>query len=449
MNTWLFLTVLGVLSIFYCLMGLLASKKIKNVTDYFVAGRNLGLFPVIFTLVATQIGGGMLLGTSESAYTFGLFGILYTLGMALGFIILSLGIAAKLQSFNIITTAEIFYIRYKSPTLYKFASILSVLTMCGILFAQILGAKTLLAGIGIHNEFIFITFWILVIAYTMIGGLKAVVVADTFQVIFIILVFSGLFFYSLYSLPDTFFGSIFSIQKSFTTIQFNRSQFISILLMPALFSLIEQDLAQKFFAARTRAIATFAALISGLFLITFSLVPIFFGMQAKLLNLNIPAGCSPLMVVISLLTNDFFLILATCGIIAAITSTSDSLLCAISSNIAQTFDFNWTGLKNKVRLSQIITLVAGIITLGVSYFIPSNIITILIESYALSVNCLLVPLLFAYYRTDVKKAGAVGAIACGLIGFVFIPFWNTSLPKELLPLTLSFIGFIIGSRWKK
>ena len=165
------------------------------------------------------------------------------------------------------------------------------------------------------------------------------------------------------------------------------------------------------------------------------------------MNLSIPAGSSPLMPVIGALTNEFVLILAVCGIIAAITSTADSLLCAMSSNIAQTFDFDWTGIKNRVRLSQIVTLIAGISALGASYLVPPNIITILIESYALSVNCLLVPLLFAYYRTDVKKSGAIGAIACGLAGFIFIPFWYTTLPKELLPLVLSFIGFIIGSRF--
>ena len=50
-------------------------------------------------------------------------------------------------------------------------------------------------------------------------------------------------------------------------------------------ALAEQDLAQRFFAARTKKIATLSALLTGGFMILFALVPIYFGMQAKLLGL--------------------------------------------------------------------------------------------------------------------------------------------------------------------
>ncbi len=218
---------------------------------------------------------------------------------------------------------------------------------------------------------------------------------------------------------------------------------IATLFMPILFSLIEQDLAQRFFAARTKAIATFSALITAAFMILFALVPIYFGMQAKLMGISILAGKSPLMAVIEILTNEFVVILALCAIIAAITSTADSLLCAISSNVAQDFNFNWLGKHNALYRSQVITLIVGLIALGASYIVPQNIIDILIESYAISVSCLFVPLVWAYFSKRVSKQAAIVSVACGFIGFVLMPFWQTDMPKALVPLALSFIGYCV------
>jgi SSS family solute:Na+ symporter len=450
MNTQIFLAIFGLFAVVYSIIGFYASRQVKNVTDYFLAGRNLGIFSVTFTLVATQIGGGMLLGTTQHAYSIGIFGITYTVGMVIGFLLLASGIAGKLRSLNVATTAELFETRYHSSTLKKCASLLSALTLCGILISQIVASKALLNGLDIHNELIFLLFWGLIILHTMLGGLHTVVLVDAYQVIFIFVVFLGIFGYSLYHEPSSCITLFIDAQKNlFASTSFSYAQLVATLVMPALFSLIEQDLAQRFFAARTRAVATISALCAGILLILFALIPIYLGMKAKMLGLVIPADSSPLMPVIELLTNEFVLMLAVCGVIAAISSTADSLICAIGSNIAQDFDLSFLGIKNKLRQSQLITLSVGVIALGASYLASSNIINLLIESYALSVSCLFVPLLFAYYYENVKKSAAYGAIICGFVAFICVPFWDTTLPKDLLPLALSFVGFGIGHFWKK
>ena len=96
------------LILFYLFFGFFSSRTVKSTKDYFLAGRDLGIFPITFTLVATQLGGGMLLGTSQEAYVAGIYGILYTVGITLGFLMLGCGLAAQLQSLNINTTAELF-----------------------------------------------------------------------------------------------------------------------------------------------------------------------------------------------------------------------------------------------------------------------------------------------------------------------------------------------------
>ena len=237
MNTMLFFTVFIAFGIIYTIIGLFASRKITTITDYFLAGRNLGLSSVMFTLIATQLGGGMLLGTAQQAYQFGLYGIMYTLGMSLGFLMLGSGFAAKLQSLNVATTAELFETRYNSVTLKKFASVLSIITMGGILVGQVVGARTLLMGLGLFNEPIFIAFWLFTIWYTMVGGLKAVVLTDVFQVIFIIMLFTGIFLYTLWLQPQELF-TIINSQQYFDSAQINTSTLLATLFMPAFFSLV-------------------------------------------------------------------------------------------------------------------------------------------------------------------------------------------------------------------
>lgn len=447
MNTALFFAIFSALGIFYFFLGLYASKNIKTNDDYFLASRDLGLFPITFTLIATQLGGGMLLGTAEKAYSIGYWGILYTLSMSLGFLMLGLGLAARMRALNVATTAELFQTRYNSVRLKQVASLLSIATMTGILVAQVIASRSLLAGMGIHNEYIFLAFWAFVIAYTMVGGLKAVVLTDVAQVWVIILVFGGIFLYCLSTEPGAFFSfkAMIEQQKAFPLGEISTNTLLATILLPALFSLIEQDLAQRFFAARTQKIAALSAILSSIFLLLFSAIPIYFGMKAKTAGLAIAAGSSPLIPIIEVMTSDVVVILAVCGIIAAITSTADSLLCAVSSNLAQDFDFSFLGLS-PLKISQIVTLITGLAAITASYVVGQDIIGILISSYEISVSCLLVPLLFSYYRTNLRTNAAIGAIVFGLIGFIGFRFYPIAIPKEIAAVFLSLLGYWAGNK---
>jgi len=447
MDLTLFLTVFFALIGFYFILGIIVSKKIKTTSDYFLAGRNLGFFTVMLTLIATQIGGGMLLGTSQEAYLMGYYGITYTIGMSIGFLLLGLGFAPKLQSLNVSTTAELFETRYNSVSLKKVASLLSIATMFGIVVGQIVASRALIEGLGINSELVFIGFWAFVIAYTILGGLRAVALTDTAQVIFVILVFGGIFLYTYAGETQSFFtlAGMSKIQNMFSSITYTK--IIGIALMPALFSLIEQDLAQRFFASRTKKIAALSAICASIFLLVFAMIPIYFGIKAKMLGISF-AGKSPLIPLLSHLTSEFVLILAVCGIIAAITSTGDSLLCAISSNISQDFDFSFLGIKNKLRLSKIVTFIMGILAITASYFVPQNIIDVLVGSYEISVSCLLIPLLVSYFYKGLNKNAAIGSIALGLTGFILFRIYPIPFPREIASLGLSGLGYLIGNRIK-
>jgi len=62
MSSVIFVSIFLLLGVFYLILGVVVSKRINTVTDYFLAGRDLGVAALTFTLVATQIGGGDAVG---------------------------------------------------------------------------------------------------------------------------------------------------------------------------------------------------------------------------------------------------------------------------------------------------------------------------------------------------------------------------------------------------
>lgn len=444
MNTLLFLSIFSALGALYFYLGIRASKNVKTDADYFVANRQLGIWQISSNLIATQLGGGLLLGTATSAYTSGYFGIFYTLGMALGFILLACGIASRLQQFKVTTTAQLFETQYNSPALKQVASLLSIITLFGILIAQVVGFKSLMGAVGFGAWWIVLPFWLSVVAYTMIGGLLAITINDMVQLCIIIVTFVTIFLISFFSKPAIVFAS----QELFTVQPLTFAMVSSGILMPALFSLIEQDLAQRFFASRSSFVATVSAWNAALFLLAFAFIPVYLGMQVKLLNLAVPEGANPLIIFLQQNTPDILFAFALCAIVAAIISTADALMNGISANITQDFEIN-KKFNNSLLTSKCTTMIVGICALIGSYLVPQNIIDIIVSSYEISVSCLLVPLLFCYFKKNVNRHAAVGAIIFGLIGFILFRIFPQPIPKELLTLALSLIGYGLGSFIKR
>ena len=118
----------------------------------------------------------------------------------------------------------------------------------------------------------------------------------------------------------------------------------------------------------------------------------------------------------------------------------------ISANITQDFNLQSVLKIDGLRLSKITTLLVGVLSLTSSYVVTPNIIDIIISSYQISVCCLLIPLLFCYYRTNNPQSAAYGAIAGGLVGLILGTIVPLPLPTELLALILSAVGYWIGTK---
>lgn len=443
-ETILFYATITIFGFIYIALALLPRKQIKSKKDYFLAGRNLGVFKATCTLIATQLGAGLLLGTSQQAFAMGLYGLLFTVGISTGLVILGCGLAGKLRALNIVTTTQVFEMKYHSRLLRKIASFLVTVTLCGILVGNIVASKLLLHSLNFQSDFFFISFWLFIIIYTMLGGLHAVVLTDLMQVSFIVLIFGGITIYSLMTSSFDFFSmsALESMQAKFTGHLPDASHLLIVLAMPALFALFEQDLAQIFFASRSKTVATVTAILTTIFMLSFGLIPIYFGMQAHLMGITTAAHTSPLIFVIRAIAGNVMAIMAASGILAAIASTADALLCAIGANITQDFSLSFLGFTSLVE-SKLTTFTMGIAILGLSYLMPTDIIYILTSSYQIPVSCLLIPILFAYFAKTARAYAAYGSIIGGAIGLALFYVWPIPF-YPIYTLGLSLVGFVAG-----
>lgn len=418
-----------------------ASKNIKTQEDYFLAGKGIGFFPLMMTFVATQVGGGLILGSTEEAYRFGWTVLLYPLGQCLGFILLAAGIGRKMSQFGVSTVAQLFEVVYKSVSLKKVASTLSILSLFFIFVAQIIASKKFMASIGADYDLIFIAFWGIVILYTVMGGLQAVVATDVIQALFFIIVFAGCFVFALDANPFSW-SAVVNTGLSGEGIDLNAERLCSWLLMPLLFMVIEQDMAQRCFAAKSGKVVSWAAGIAALCTFLICLIPVYFGIFGQMSGIAVSTESSVLMTVIQQSTTPAIAALVGCAILAAIISTADSLINAISSNLTQDFTF----VNKSVKMSQWVT--AGIALAGilVSYSF-NNVVDLLMQSYELSVSCLFVPVFASLFKKDGHIASALGAIVFGAISFCLFRVIQLPIPREVISLGLSTCGFFLGEAW--
>ncbi len=433
MNIYLFASLLFALQFLYWFVGKRASENLNDQEDYFLAGKSVRFFPLMMTFLATQVGGGIILGSADEAYRFGWPVILYPLGCALGLILLGCGFGRKLAAFKVTTVAQIFEVVYNSSKLKKIASVLSVISLFMILVAQIIASNKFLISLGLDNTPLFIAFWAIVIIYTTQGGLKAVISTDMVQAAFFSLVFLFSFGLILYTEPSIKLPEL----THFSDVS---SKMTGWLVMPLLFMIIEQDMGQRCFAGDSPRTVSLASLAAGICTLIICVIPVFLGTLASATELNVPEGGSVLMATIVAMTNPFVTALVGCAVLAAIISTATSLINAISSNISSDFEIKFT---NPLRAIKGITGTISISAIFFAFFFD-NIVDVLIQSYELSVSCLFIALLVALYKKKGNFISAALSIAFGAIGFVLFRIVPVEIPREIASILLSLSGFLIG-----
>ena len=427
---WVGLFIAGVFYIF------LQSRntELRDNESYYFANRRLNVWLLASTILATQVGGGMLIGVCDAAYQEGLIGFLYPISQIIGLLIVFFVLSKAFQKLKLQTAPEVFTKVYQLPKIRKYASLISSFSLFIILIAQVVSIRKLLMSIGLDSPYLLMAIWGSVVAYTSLGGFGIVVKTDLIQ-IFLILVGCLLLFFSLFQIG---FEGIKSEPLLPTSI--DKFDAINMLIWPCCYLLVEQDMLQRFVSAENLKCLKKSLWLACIGLILIASVPVLIGLLAKSQATELNSASSILLTFTKLNTAKWIYSMTAFIILMAILSTVDSILCALSSLIAidELLPIN---LKTNYLKNSMITTVIGISALIGSYFADSVLKT-LVLSYGLTASSLCVPVVFGILGFQNSNKAAQYAFWSGLISYL-ICMWL--LPNySFVAILFSCVGYGLG-----
>lgn len=269
-----------------CVVGILSARKLKLTSDnYFLAGRGLKWGMIGASLFASNISTIHLVGLAASGYNEGLVWGNFEWMATFTLILLGLVFAPFYFRSRIATLPEFLERRY-SPASRSFLAFMAII---GALFIHI--GMSLYAGAAVFEQFFGINVYasILIISvvtsiYTILGGLKAVVVTETIQTVILLLGAVTITLFALFALPDHGIHSVAELKAALKPNQLSMIHtdnsaglaWYSVLLGYPILGLwywcSDQTIVQRVLGAKTERDAQLGPLFAGLL----KILPVFF-----------------------------------------------------------------------------------------------------------------------------------------------------------------------------
>jgi Na+/proline symporter len=443
-------------------LGLYHSNKFKGINNYLTANRNIGLFSLTTSLVASALGAWILFGPAAAATWGGIGAVIgYALGTAFPMIFL-IYLGKKIRTEFPKGSSLIEFMRKKfGKSLFKLILFMTIFYMFIFLCAEVTAVAVLINYIS--GTELWVTALIVLLAtltYTLYGGLRASIFTDNIQMIVIgILLLISIFYILSYT------GNAFS----FEYIKRKNPQLLSSSYIPsytagltffiavAATNLFHQGNWQRVYAAKN-----YETLKQSLIISFFIIIPIVFFMGfTGMVSFSIDPSQRPDLGFFTLLlkeqTQTLSLLIITLGLALTI-STVDTLVNAISSLfvVDGKATFNLSKKTDYLKLSKYFIIIISL----VSFFIASKGFDILYLFLLADLFCcaFVYTVFYSFYNKDVNERTAYVAIIIGLVGgFLLFPFPDFSksllvgglMSKEVfspfITQSLLFLSFVVAT----
>lgn len=448
-------------------LGVWAGTRIKNTTDFAIAGRSLPLIMVVTTTFATWFGAETVMGIPAKFVQSGLGAIVEDpFGAGTCLILVGIFFAAKLYKQNLLTIGDFYRNRY-GKGIEVFCSVAIILSYLGWVAAQItaLGLVFSVLTNGAMSETAgMIVGTLAVLIYVVVGGFLAVAWTDFIQMIVLVV---GLAIIAMFA-SDLAGGSdkvlAVASQKelwnflpppTFTEV----AMFIGAGLTMMFGSIPQQDVFQRVMSAKDANTARNGAVIGGVSYILFAFVPMFIVLSAVVVM-----GDAAL----EMAKNDYQRLLPTFvltqmplimqiiffgALLSAIKSTSSATLLAPSTSFVENILKNLRpGMTDKEQLFAMRASIVAFAGLVLAYAIAMKgtpIYDLVSAAYQVTLVGAFVPLVFGLYWKRATTQGAVASVAAGIaVWIAFFPQvsnFGEAFPGQLAGLIAAVIGMLVGS----
>ena len=459
MNSLQFLDYIAMLAYFLVLIwigvSVVRSRSEKNKYDSFLAAdRNMNLLQTTSSAAATDIGGGFSIAMGGLGFTLGVSGSWMIAVSGLSIVMVSFLMVPKVKRWSDrvkgLTTGDLFAARFdrKTGTLAAVVIGLSWFTFVG---GQIIaGGKLLQVTLNMNLTLAVLVSGAVILAYTTMGGLKAVIYTDVFQmlVLMIGIVFIavpiGLIEVGGWSAMAQQFSSSDSTKHLLDWSAVGWRQMLGwfFAIFPVWF--ISIAAMQRIVAARDVKTAQRGFFLTGIPIEwpLFAIGSTMIGLFARYLipDLTDPELATPMIIMQLLPAGIAGLVIA--AYIAAVMSSADSCLMGpvaiFTNDIYKRYIKPDSTELHLVRVARYATLILGILAIVTAYLIP-NVLDLILYAYTFGSAGIFFPMLGLLFW---KKTTAKGAFWSMLLGGSSAVIY--SIIGEPFGFAASYLGWIIG-----
>jgi SSS family transporter len=315
-----------------------AGRGAKSDADYLVAGRSLGVFAVGMSLFATWFASESLIATSSEVASSGLAGArTEPFAYALGILAIALFFAHRLRSGGYITIADFLRARFGEGTEVLAAGVIAISATTWSA-AQLFAFATIIdtaSGLDFTTALIGAT--LLVMTYTLFGGLAGDVVTDIIQGL-MIMVAMAILGWLVIDAHGGLSAAVVSVPREAWSFSMPGESWVAwaeLWLVPIAGTMVSQEALSRTLAARSPEVARRGALTGAAIYFVVGLVPVSFGLfgpsLAPMLGMDLPTDETFLPTLAEALFPSWLHIVFTGALLSAILSSVDSALLAVSA----------------------------------------------------------------------------------------------------------------------
>ena len=466
-------------------IGVLVNRFIHNVSDYMVGGRGSGAALNVATYIGTGLGLVTLMYASIDAFQHGFaYVTLALIGAAVGVFLGSTGfVIGRLRELSLTTIPEYFQKRFDRRTRVTVGVICALAGILNMGLFPKMGATFITyatgLGAGEGNEALTVNIVtsvliVLVLVYTIAGGMVSVIVTDYLQFI-VLSIGLGLGVYYCLSLPDLGWENMVAAlsehrgAKAFNPVADGGYGWLWVVFNIVVFfaaSICWAPEASRALTARDQRAARLTFLFGGPGQFIRLAIPALFAVAAFTLFCRDPgltayffpegpegavshAGQAMPLLLGKIVPTGILGVLVA-GLMAAFMSTHDSyLLCwssVITRDVVAPLRNEELSDRQQISLTRIIVLCVGVFLLawGIWYPLPDSVWTYMAVTGTIYVSGSVVAIIGGMYWRRASSAGAFAALLCGLVALAgLLP--GMEAYKQIRPEWLEWLtGPVIG-----
>lgn len=441
-NESIILIGVGIYVVAMLAVGIFVAGKSSSISDFAVSDRSMSLTVCSISIVATWFGSGPMMGSAAAAYSGSTLEVLRDPIVS--------GVSLLIAGFFFVRTyrrsERMTHVEFYETRIGNFAGVISasvnliagsiwlgaVLFAFGVVFETLTGQP---AALGILGG------TLVIVGYTMFGGLKAVAATDVLQMVFIMV---GVVILFVVVVNDAGGWSTVARQMPEHAFRFTPEantfkdwfDYFQVWFSSGLVAIGVISLVQRAMAARNEQVAQNAFYIAGVGYLLFGLIPVTLGYIATVTMPGVedPNAIVPLLAVEHL--HPLVVAIFVGAIVSAIMSTSDSILLGcgtvISVNLLPRVMKN---PSDRLRLGVARWSVPAMALVALyTAFNTSTVISAIAIAVAVGFAMMTGPFILCIWWKKLNSAGGFSGICAGFAAFVGAEVLYPEIPA-------SFVGF--------